>query len=130
MTWTMILMRKQWLHSSVSLGERTRSIIGVAAFVPLIYVCICTYYSLYRIGTMVLYSLTPGRTSSVSLLMICSMVARYAPPISYNFLNLIHLGDSAKTTFEKRMGTIDDIVPFFGRDFNRIYPLIMVQVLD
>ncbi|GJN00305.1 hypothetical protein PR202_ga17727 [Eleusine coracana subsp. coracana] len=56
----------------------------------------------------------------------CRMVARYAPPISYNFLNLIHLGDSAKTTFEKRMGTIDDIVPFFGRDFNRIYPLIMV----
>lgn len=26
----------------------------------------------------------------------------------------------------QRMGTIDDIVPFFGRDFNRIYPLIMV----
>jgi hypothetical protein len=94
------------------------------------------------------------------------MVARYAPPISYNFLNLIHLGDNVKTTFEKvmvlissflfccsvlttwffyrtctrnlsrawltscpimqRMGTIDDIVPFFGRNFNRIYPLIMV----
>ncbi|KAK3131966.1 hypothetical protein QOZ80_6AG0513960 [Eleusine coracana subsp. coracana] len=107
------------------LGKR-EILVQVAAFVPLIYMCICTYYSLFRIGTMVLYSLTPGRTSSVSLLMICSMVARYAPPISYNFLNLIHLGDSAKTTFEKRMGTIDDIVPFFGRDFNRIYPLIMV----
>ncbi|KAK4411700.1 hypothetical protein Sango_0243000 [Sesamum angolense] len=31
------------------------------------------------------------QTSAVSLLMICSMVARYAPPISYNFLNLISL---------------------------------------
>nr|CAB3451145.1 unnamed protein product [Digitaria exilis] len=30
------------------------------------------------------------------------MVARYAPPISYNFLNLIRLGGDAKTTFEKR----------------------------
>jgi len=29
------------------------------------------------------------------------MVARYAPPISYNFLNLIRLGGNAKTTFEK-----------------------------
>jgi hypothetical protein len=28
------------------------------------------------------------------------MVARYAPPISYNFLNLIRLGGN-KTTFEK-----------------------------
>jgi hypothetical protein len=50
---------------------------------------------------MVVYSLTPRQTSSVSLLMICSMVARYAAPISYNFLNLIHLGGNSKTTFEK-----------------------------
>ncbi|CAD6337208.1 unnamed protein product [Miscanthus lutarioriparius] len=101
-------------------------LVQVAAFVPLMYMCICTYYSLIRIGMMLLYSLTPGQTSSVSLLMICSMVARYAPPISYNFLNLIHLGGNAKTTFEKRMGNIDDVVPFFGRSFNKIYPLIMV----
>ncbi|KZV50199.1 hypothetical protein F511_26059 [Dorcoceras hygrometricum] len=72
------------------------------------------------------YSLTPRQTSSVSLLMICSMVARYAPPISYNFLNLIHLEMGAKTIFEKRMGNIDDAVPFFGKGFNKIYPLIMV----
>ncbi|CAL5037549.1 unnamed protein product [Urochloa decumbens] len=101
-------------------------LVQVAAFVPLMYMCICTYYSLFRIGMMLFYSLTPGQTSSVSLLMICSMVARYAPPISYNFLNLIHLGGNAKTTFEKRMGNIDDVVPFFGRTFNKIYPLIMV----
>ncbi|KAL0357051.1 UNVERIFIED_CONTAM: hypothetical protein Scaly_1390800 [Sesamum calycinum] len=54
------------------------------------------------------------------------MVARYAPPISYNFLNLIHLDNGAKTIFEKRMGNIDDAVPFFGKGFNKIYPLIMV----
>ncbi|XP_008677357.1 LMBR1-like conserved region family protein isoform X2 [Zea mays] len=58
--------------------------------------------------------------------LVCRMVARYAPPISYNFLNLIRLGGNAKTTFEKRMGNIDDAVPFFGRGFNKIYPLIMV----
>ncbi|WVZ81943.1 hypothetical protein U9M48_029266 [Paspalum notatum var. saurae] len=101
-------------------------LVQVTAFVPLMYMCICTYYSLFRIGMMLFYALTPGQTSSVSLLMICSMVARYAPPISYNFLNLIHLGSDAKTTFEKRMGNIDDVVPFFGRTFNKIYPLIMV----
>ncbi|KAL4279922.1 hypothetical protein GQ457_03G004460 [Hibiscus cannabinus] len=54
------------------------------------------------------------------------MVARYAPPISYNFLNLIHFPDNRKTIFEKRMGNIDDAVPFFGKGFNKIYPLIMV----
>ncbi|KAH9299722.1 hypothetical protein KI387_031404, partial [Taxus chinensis] len=101
-------------------------LVQVAAFVPLMYMCICTYYSLFKLGMFTFYSLTPKQTSSVSLLMICSMVARYAPPISYNFLNMIHLDENAKTTFEKRMGNIDTAVPFFGQGFNKIYPLFMV----
>ncbi|KAL4196468.1 hypothetical protein AMTRI_Chr04g246310 [Amborella trichopoda] len=107
-----------------AVGEQ-EMLVQVTAFVPLMYMCICTYYSLFKIGMLMFYSLTPRQTSSVSLLMICSMVARYAPPISYNFLNFIRL-DGKKTTFEKRMGNIDDAVPFFGKGFNKIYPLIMV----
>jgi hypothetical protein len=47
-------------------------LVQVAAFVPLMYMCICTYYSLFKIGMLMFYSLTPRQTSSVSLLMICS----------------------------------------------------------
>ncbi|PON90888.1 LMBR1-like membrane protein [Trema orientale] len=100
-------------------------LVQVFAFIPLMYMCVCTYYSLFKIGMLMFYSLTPRQTSSVNLLMICSMVARYAPPISYNFLNLIRL-NGKRTIFEKRMGNIDQAVPFFGSEFNRIYPLIMV----
>ncbi|KAG9141832.1 hypothetical protein Leryth_013951 [Lithospermum erythrorhizon] len=108
-----------------SVGNQ-EAFVQVFAFVPLMYMCICTYFSLFKIGMLMFYSLTPKQTSSVSLLMICSMVARYAPPISYNFLNLISLEGNKKTIFEKRMGNIDDAVPFFGKGFNKIYPLIMV----
>ncbi|XAR53036.1 hypothetical protein NMG60_11021423 [Bertholletia excelsa] len=101
-------------------------LVQVTAFIPLMYMCVCTYYSLFKIGMLTFYSFTPRQTSSVSLLMICSMVARYAPPISYNFLNLIRLDVDRRTVFAKRMGTIDDAVPFFGKRFNKIYPLIMV----
>lgn len=101
-------------------------LVQVLAFVPLMFMCMCTYYSLFKVGRLMFYSLTPSQSSAVSLLMICSMVARYAPPISYNFLNLISLGGGRRTVFEKRMGKIDDAVPFFGDGFNRIYPLIMV----
>ncbi|KAJ7945435.1 LMBR1 domain-containing protein 2-like A [Quillaja saponaria] len=101
-------------------------LVQVFAFVPLMYMCVCTYYSLFKIGRLMFYSFTPRQTSSVNLLMICSMVARYAPPISYNFLNLIRLGDEKITIFELRMGNIDKAVPFFGDGFNKIYPLIMV----
>ncbi|VFQ70122.1 unnamed protein product [Cuscuta campestris] len=108
-----------------SVGNR-EVLVQVFAFVPLMYMCLCTYYSLFKAGMLMFYSLTPRQTSAVGLLMICSMVARYAPPISYNFLNLISLDGGKKTIFEKRMGNIDDAVPFFGKGFNRIYPLIMV----
>ncbi|XP_051117570.1 uncharacterized protein LOC127242177 isoform X2 [Andrographis paniculata] len=101
-------------------------LVQVMAFLPLMFMCVCTYYSLFKVGRLMFYSLTPSQSSAVSLLMICSMVARYAPPISYNFLNLISLGSGKRTIFEKRMGKIDDAVPFFGDGFNRIYPLIMV----
>ncbi|KAK4584122.1 hypothetical protein RGQ29_022027 [Quercus rubra] len=99
-------------------------LVQVFAFVPLMYMCICTYYSLFKVGMFMFYSLTPRQTSSVNLLMICSMVARYAPPISYNYLNLISL--DYDTVFEKQMGTIDKVLHFLGDEFNRIYPLIMV----
>ncbi|XVF59031.1 hypothetical protein PTKIN_Ptkin07bG0241300 [Pterospermum kingtungense] len=105
--------------------KKQEVLVQAFAFIPLMYMCICTYYSLFKVGMLMFYSLTPRQTSSVSLLMICSMVARYAPPISYNFLNLISLG-GRKTIFEKRMGNIDDAVPFFGEGFNNVYPLIMV----
>ncbi|KAL9691817.1 hypothetical protein QQ045_012244 [Rhodiola kirilowii] len=98
----------------------------VAVLIPLVYMCVCTYYTLLKIGMMMFYALTPRQTSSVSLLMICSMVARYAPPISYNFLNLVSLENHAKTVFKQKMGDIDSAVPFFGKGFNKIYPLIMV----
>lgn len=104
--------------------KKEEVLVQAFAFLPLMYMCICTYYSLLKLGMSMFYSLTPRQTSSVNLLMICSMVARYAPPVSYNFLNLIRL--DGRTIFEKRMGKIDDAVSFFGKGFNRIYPLIMV----
>ncbi|KAL6558800.1 hypothetical protein OROMI_019150 [Orobanche minor] len=105
---------------------REEVLVQVLAFLPLVFMCVCTYYSLFKVGRLMFYSLTPKQSSAVSLLMICSMVARYAPAISYNFLNLISLGDGKETIFEQRMGNIDKAVPFFGDGFNRIYPLIMV----
>lgn len=38
------------------------------------------------------------------------MVARYAAPISYNFLNLIRLDDNAKTIFEKVTSTVNHLL--------------------
>ncbi|KFK25335.1 hypothetical protein AALP_AA8G099400 [Arabis alpina] len=108
----------------ISYVKSDELLVQAFAFVPLVYMCICTYYSLFKIGMLMIYSLTPRQTSAVNLLMICSMIARYAPPISYNFINLIQL--HSETIFEKKMGKIDEVVPIFGQRFNDIYPLVMV----
>ncbi|XP_041004718.1 LMBR1 domain-containing protein 2 homolog A isoform X2 [Juglans microcarpa x Juglans regia] len=47
-------------------------LVQVLAFIPLMYMCMCTYYSLFKVGMFMFYSLTPRQTSSVNLLMICS----------------------------------------------------------
>ncbi|TYI50209.1 hypothetical protein E1A91_D12G085400v1 [Gossypium mustelinum] len=105
MSATILLAEATLLHLSIFSiliysVKKQEVLVQVFCFIPLMYICIYTYYSLFKIGMLMFYSLTPWRTSSVSLLMICSMVARYAPPISYNFLNLINCGGK-KTIFEK-----------------------------
>ncbi|GJP29655.1 hypothetical protein CLOM_g19288 [Closterium sp. NIES-68] len=114
-----VLVRGAALH-----GEAVQLIV----FVPLVYLCVCTYFSLFKLGMFSFYYLVPGHTDSVSLLLNCSMVSRYAAPMCYNFLSLIHLRhynyvsgsvEPLVTVFEKRMGVLPE-------SFDRIYPLCMV----
>ena len=46
--------------------------VQLMVFVPLVYLCACTYYSLFKLGIFSFYYLVPGHTDSVSLLMNCS----------------------------------------------------------
>jgi hypothetical protein len=120
-------------------------LLQVVAFIPLAYMCVCTYFSLIRLGMMTIYYLAPKHTSSVSLLMLCSMVARYAAPLCYNFLYLIRLrtrdGKPSLTVFETKMGTmtgthnsldsqndtiLEQRMGAMTDTFNRIYPIFMV----
>lgn len=48
------------------------SICQLMVFVPLVYLCACTYFSLFKLGIFSFYYLVPGHTDSVSLLMNCS----------------------------------------------------------
>ncbi|CAI5470865.1 unnamed protein product [Closterium sp. Yama58-4] len=114
-----VLVRAAALH-----GEAVQLIV----FVPLVYLCVCTYFSLFKLGMFSFYYLVPGHTDSVSLLINCSMVSRYAAPMCYNFLSLIHLRhynyvtgsvEPLVTVFEKRMGVLP-------KSFDRVYPLCMV----
>lgn len=103
-------------------------VVQLLVSIPLVYICVCTYFSVFKLGMFSFYYLVPHHTDSVSLLMNCSMVSRYAAPMCYNFLSLIHL-----THYNKGTGKIENLVTCFEErmsvlpeEYERIYPLVMV----
>ncbi|XP_024534652.1 LMBR1 domain-containing protein 2 homolog isoform X2 [Selaginella moellendorffii] len=110
----------------INVTSDSEILVQVLAFVPVMYMCACTYFSLFKLGMFTYYYFAPKYTNAVSLLMICSMVSRYAPPVCYNYLGLIRLEDERhkNTVFEKRMGVSSS--GNFLYTFNRVYPIFMV----
>eukprot|EP00245_Coleochaete_scutata_P015769 TRINITY_DN7165_c0_g3_i1.p1 TRINITY_DN7165_c0_g3~~TRINITY_DN7165_c0_g3_i1.p1 ORF type:complete len:635 (-),score=101.42 TRINITY_DN7165_c0_g3_i1:603-2246(-) len=97
-------------------------VIQLLVMFPLTYICVCTYYSLFRLGMFSMYYFVPKHTDSVSLLMNCSLMSRYAAPMCKNFLSLIDIKN--RTTFEQKMG--EGMMLLGTNLFEIIVPLFMV----
>jgi len=114
-------------------AEQNRAEIGLQLLVllPLVYMCTCTYYSLFKLGIFSsFYFMVPGSTSSFSLLVNAALMCRFAPPLCYNFMHIIHVddptdGESQATTFAKKMAAMD-LIPLLGSEFNKWFPLVLV----
>ena len=104
------------------------------------YVFFCTFYSLFRMGVISLYFLVPGRSDTFSLFYNAMFMSRFAPAMSYNFLRMAKVdhgycfkdGDldaddpDVHTSFHNLFGASLDLVPFFGKGFQRYFPSIIV----
>lgn len=44
----------------------------IFTFVPLVYICVCTYFSVFKLGMFSFYYLVPKHTDAVSLLVNAS----------------------------------------------------------
>jgi len=113
--------------------ERNHSevFLQMLVLLPLIYMCACTYYSLFQLGVFSsYYYMVPGHTSAFSLLVNAALMCRFAAPLCYNFLHVIHVDDPSDghdqaTTFAKKMAAMD-VIPGLGAGFNTWFPLVMV----
>jgi len=89
----------------------------------LIYMCLCTYTSLFKLQLFQYYHLFPHHhTDDNSLVFCAAYLCRLLFPLCYNFLNLT---DNSQTAFSKIMGKID-LVPLLGKEFNGYVPIMMV----
>jgi len=88
----------------------------------LIYMCLCTYTSLFKLQLFQYYRLFPHHhTDNNSLVFCAAYLCRLIFPLCYNFLNLT---DNSQTAFSKIMGKID-LVPLLGKEFNGYVPIMM-----
>lgn len=103
-------------------------IIQILVAGPLSYVCVCTFFSLFKLGSLGPYHMVPRATWSWSLLLNASLLARFAAPLCFNYLHVIrmtgHQRGGRSMAFVDLMGMED--VPLLGAAFNTWFPLVMV----
>lgn len=95
---------------------------------PLAYLCACTYFSLFKLGSLGPYHMVSGATWSWSLLLNASLLARFAAPLCFNYLHVIRMTGGQREgrhmVFVGLMGMED--VPLLGAGFNTWFPLVLV----
>ena len=103
-------------------------LIQIFVAIPLAYVCVCTFFSLFKLGSLGPYHIVPRATWSWSLLLNASLLSRFAAPLCFNYLHVIRMTGKQRggrtMVFVDSMGMED--VPLLGAGFNIWFPLAMV----
>ena len=97
--------------------------------IPVAYMCFCCYFSLFKLRLFTVYSLSLRQTDAYSLILNASLACRFAAPLCYNYLFMIHMAHSdgsIDTAFGELMGSQINNVPFFGVDFNEYFPIVVL----
>jgi len=88
-------------------------------FLPLLYMAVCSYTTLFKIRIFNYYRLVPQATNAMSIMFSANYLCRLAAPLSYNFLQLCDLDDAS---FSNVMGDMD---AFSLKHFNLFFPIFV-----
>ena len=98
----------------------------VLALLPLAYMSLCTYSSLFKLRLFGTYSLHGGRQSAPGALLFNSMyLIRLQFPLGYNYLRILRY-DAAEGCAFKQLMSSTATVPLLGTPFIVYAPLAMV----
>ncbi|XP_065663092.1 G-protein coupled receptor-associated protein LMBRD2 [Hydra vulgaris] len=111
--------------------------IEVVSCVTIAYMCICTYYTVFKIKIFNFYYFEPHHeTDANSLLFSGLLFCRLTYAICLNFLAMIHMDghvtgrsgtEISETYFTQFMGHMD-LLSFIAKGFNLYYPIIVLLV--
>uniref|UniRef100_A0A914XNZ7 Uncharacterized protein n=1 Tax=Plectus sambesii TaxID=2011161 RepID=A0A914XNZ7_9BILA len=108
--------------------------IQLCAMVVISYMCVCAYYTVFKLRIYRYYHLDPHhQTDANSLLFSAILLCRLTPPLCLNFLGMIHLdshvsseaGRGVETQFTKLMGHLD-VLPLVAKGINIYLPMLIL----
>ena len=102
--------------------------IQVIAILTLVYMSVCTYWSLFRINLGAMYTLQgPQLSLSTSLIFNAQYFSRLQFSLCYNFLMMLNVSGTDRTAFNTLMSNMNTI-PVFGHQVTVFVPIIMILV--
>ena len=108
--------------------------IELICFVTICYLCLCTYYTVFKIRVLNYYYLA-GRHQSdeYTLLFSGALLCRLTPPLCLNFLSLIHMDSHVikspimETAYTRIMGHMD-VISIVSDYFNIYFPIALLAL--
>lgn len=107
--------------------------IEVTSYLIIAYLCVCAYYTIFRVRVFNYYYLASHHQTDENSLIFCGMLlCRLTPPLCLNFLGLIHLdshitkqSDIVETSYTQIMGHMD-VISIVSDGFNIYFPIAIV----
>ncbi|CAF1331510.1 unnamed protein product [Adineta ricciae] len=106
--------------------------IEIVCCLSLAYLCLCAYYTIFRIRIFNYFYLSLYHlTDENSLIFAATFLCRLTAPLSYNFLGMIHM-DQVITTETSRQETVFteimghmNVIPIISSGFNFYFPMLV-----
>merc|ERR1719228_1734069 len=103
------------------------------SFFTICYMCICAYFTIFKVRVLNYYYLAPNHQSdSYTLLFSGALLCRLTPPLCLNFLSLIHMDSHVipsypmlPTSYTRVMGHMD-VVSIVQDYFNIYFPILLL----
>ncbi|KAL5251562.1 hypothetical protein ACHWQZ_G017060 [Mnemiopsis leidyi] len=108
------------------------AIVVVVCITFISYMCLCAYYTIFKLRLFNLYYMAPAQqTDDYSLLFSATVLSRLTTPLSLNFLALVHqdtrYNPDIQTAFTTIMGSFE-VIPFIAQGFNVYYPILIALI--
>jgi len=106
--------------------------IEFTCLVTIFYLCLCTYYTIFKIRVLNYYYLAGNHHSDeYTLLFSGALLCRLTPPLCLNFLSMIHMDSHVisssmeETEYTKIMGHMD-VISIISDYFNIYFPIALL----